>query len=112
MLAARDGDSVTHHGTSPVASRTSRRSVATNVMHHGASPWHLAVRRTGQAQKLAAHPLPSSTFHPRSSNLKHYSYRNAINGTTLVARRAGTRQAARATPNRTAEMTTNVAGSV
>ncbi len=43
--------------------------------------------------------------------LPGYSYRSATIGSTFIARRAGTKQAPRATPVSSAEIITNVAGS-
>src|SRR5437588_3186311 len=54
----------------------------------------------------------SSILDPRFSILELHSYRSATIGSTLVARRAGTKQAARATPVSNSAIRPNVIGSV
>src|SRR6266404_7071711 len=49
---------------------------------------------------------------PRTRNCRCYSYRSATIGSTFIARRAGTKLAARATPVSTTAIRANVMGSV
>ncbi len=83
-----------------------------NQIEHSEGPTPLEQRRDSGGGRIRTdryHPIPI-TDEPEALEEAH-SYRNAVTGSTRVARRAGTRTAANATASNVAEIRTKVVGS-